>query len=78
VRQADGSIGRATLLIGPASQLIAEDEDSEFEEVRDDIALAKMRALTAELSSPRAVPAEAASTTADEVAPNADDSLEWL
>jgi len=35
VRQADGSIGRCRLLIGPASQIAAESEDSDFEEVTD-------------------------------------------
>ncbi len=35
VRQEDGSIGRCRLLIGPASQIAAESEDSDFEEVTD-------------------------------------------
>ena len=35
VRHADGSIGRANFLIGPASQLVAESESSPFDEVVD-------------------------------------------
>ena len=35
VRQPDGGIGRCRLLIGPASQIAAESEDSDFEEVMD-------------------------------------------
>jgi hypothetical protein len=35
VRQPDGSIGRCRLLIGPASQIAAESENSDYEEVTD-------------------------------------------
>jgi hypothetical protein len=35
VRQPDGGIGRCRLLIGPASQIAAESEDSDFDEVTD-------------------------------------------
>lgn len=35
VRQSDGSIGRCRLLIGPASQIAAETEGSDYEEVTD-------------------------------------------
>lgn len=35
VRRPDGSIGRCRLLIGPASQIAAESELSEYEEVTD-------------------------------------------
>jgi nucleotide-binding universal stress UspA family protein len=79
VRQPDGSTSRAMFLVGPASQLVAEDEESEFEELRDDIVVAKMKAMTAELAAPRAVSAQAASTSAEEVAGDLNgDSLEWL
>ena len=35
VRQPDGTIGRCRLLIGPASQIAAESEGSDYEEVTD-------------------------------------------
>jgi hypothetical protein len=35
IRKADGSLSRATLLVGPTSQMVAEDTDSEWEEVID-------------------------------------------
>lgn len=79
VRRDDGTTTRAMFLIGPASQLIAEDEESTGEELRDDILVAKIKAATAQLSSPRAVSAQAAATTSDEVAVNSDDDpLDWL
>jgi len=49
VRQEDGSIGRAQLLIGPASQLASETETSRFPEVTDDELVARLRAATARL-----------------------------
>lgn len=79
IRLEDGSISRAMFLIGPASQLIAEDEDSEYDEIRDDILVAKISAMTAELAAPRAVSAQAAAATEDEVAVDSNlDSLDWL
>ncbi len=36
VRSPDGSIGRCRFLIGPASQIVAETEKSDFPEVLDD------------------------------------------
>ena len=56
----DGSIARAMLLIGPASQLIAEDEETDQPELRDDVLVARMKASTTELSAPRAVSTQAA------------------
>jgi hypothetical protein len=35
IRKADGSLSRATLLVGPTSQMVAEDVESEWEEVVD-------------------------------------------
>ena len=35
VREADGSISRATLLVGPTSQMVVKEVRSEFEEVVD-------------------------------------------
>jgi hypothetical protein len=39
-READGSLGRSSLLVGPASQLIADAEVSEYDEVIDDALVA--------------------------------------
>lgn len=36
VRQADGSVGRSRFLLGPASQIVAETEDSDLDEVSDE------------------------------------------
>jgi len=35
VRHADGTVGRANFLIGPASQLVSESESSPFDELTD-------------------------------------------
>jgi hypothetical protein len=35
IRRDDGSMGRANFLIGPASQLVSESEDSTFDEILD-------------------------------------------
>lgn len=42
-RQPDGSLGRSSVLVGPASQLIADAEDSEYDEVVDDELVAYFR-----------------------------------
>ena len=42
VRQHDGSIGRSRFLIGPASQIVAETEESRSEEIRDDALVSDM------------------------------------
>jgi len=39
----DGSLGRSEILIGPASQLITDSEESEFEEVVDEEFVARLR-----------------------------------
>lgn len=81
VRRGDGSSARATLLVGPASQLVAEDlEEGEDagEELRDDVLVARLKAMTTELAAPRAISTRAAATAPHEVAADADDSIEWL
>jgi hypothetical protein len=81
VRRPDGSTARATLLVGPASQLVAEDlEDGEDfgDEPRDDVLVARLKAMTTELAAPRAISTRAAATAPDEVANDVDDSIEWL
>lgn len=53
----DGSVGRSKLLIGPASQLIADAEESEFEEIVDEDLVAYFRAETATYNqAPAAAP----------------------
>jgi hypothetical protein len=47
ILEEDGSVGRSKLLIGPASQLIADAEESEFEEIVDEDLVAYFRAETA-------------------------------
>lgn len=79
IRREDGSTAQAMLLIGPASQLIYEDEETDGDELRDEVLVAHLNALTAELGQPRAVPAKAAATDPEDVAPTPDQSsLDWL
>lgn len=42
----DGSRRSASLLVGPASQIVAEDVDSEFDELVDEEAVTRLRART--------------------------------
>jgi hypothetical protein len=42
-RNEDGSLGRSEILIGPASQLITDAEESEFEEVIDEVFVTQLR-----------------------------------
>lgn len=48
-RHEDGTIGNAMFLIGPASQLVSETEESEHEELVDVELVEKLRKATAEL-----------------------------
>ena len=50
-REEDGSLGRSKLLIGPASQLISDEEDSDYDEVIDEDLVASFRAETANYTS---------------------------
>jgi hypothetical protein len=50
-RDEDGSLGRSSLLIGPASQLISDAEETEYEEVVDEDLVAYFRAETATYTS---------------------------
>jgi hypothetical protein len=43
VRLDDGSVGQATLLVGPASQVMSEPEESPFEELIDDATVQKLQ-----------------------------------
>lgn len=49
IREADGSLGRANFLIGPASQIVGETTSSDYDEVVDTELVASMRARTARL-----------------------------
>jgi len=71
VRVADGSLARATLLVGPASQIVAIDVNSEFEEVID---LAVMRRLQERTAAQRIV---AHSTQPDSDAHEVADAEAW-
>ncbi len=56
-REPDGSVGRSTFLIGPASQLISEAERSEYEELVDDELVERFKAETSVLrQAPTVVP----------------------
>jgi hypothetical protein len=54
----DGSLASAEILIGPASQLIAEAYESSVPELEDDEVVARLNAAAASLRTPRAVPEE--------------------
>jgi hypothetical protein len=54
----DGSIASAEILIGPASQLIAEAYESSAPELQDDEVVARLNAATTRLGRPRPVPEE--------------------
>ncbi len=51
-REPDGSIGSTTMLVGPASQLIADAEHSEYEELVDEALVERLRRLTDALRRP--------------------------
>ena len=53
VRFPDGGQAEATLLIGPASQLVAVPHDSEFDEIVDDALVERIRQKITELSDAR-------------------------
>ena len=44
-RELDGSRGEVTVLIGPASQMVARDADSGGEELIDEVAVARLNAV---------------------------------
>ncbi|GAA4266207.1 hypothetical protein [Frondihabitans peucedani] len=48
-REREGGIGRANFLIGPASQIVAETVESDFEEVRDPALVAHLQQETLRL-----------------------------
>jgi hypothetical protein len=60
----DGSLGNAEILIGPASQLIAEVYESSDRELADDDVVARLDAAAASLRGSYAVPEERADDSA--------------
>ena len=62
VREPDGSLHRTTFLIGPASQIIAEAEDPELDEVVDDELVAELIRKTALINGRVAMPVADAET----------------
>jgi len=79
VRTADGGVGRAHLLVGPASQLVTEPVESEFDELVDEALVARLRTATTGLSSTLSSTRPLVGGTAsDEEIDDADtDDLEW-
>ena len=75
VRTATGGVARAHLLIGPASQLVTEAVESEFEELTDEELVGRLRSATTALSSTR--PLVGGSATEDEIDDADTDELEW-
>ena len=49
ILERDGSRGAATFLVGPASQIVAKDVESEFDELIDPVAVTRLQRLTAGL-----------------------------
>jgi hypothetical protein len=68
----DGSSGRSEILIGPASQLIADAETSDFDEVVDDALVAYMREEAARLRN-FGSPAPRAEATPSQTSPGFED-----
>jgi hypothetical protein len=69
-READGSVGQATFLLGPASQIVAVGVQSEFDELRDDDLVGFLVAETARQRGGEVRPAE-------QDANSAPATLEW-
>jgi hypothetical protein len=63
----DGSHGTAEFLIGPASQVIADSIDSEWEELVDTKLVEELRAASRQLGGPRADPVSYAAETAEDL-----------
>jgi hypothetical protein len=58
IRTADGSIGHANFLLGPASQIVSETVSSDFDELIDEDLVATFVRATARLENPRPVATE--------------------
>ena len=75
VRTPTGGVARAHLLIGPASQLVTESVESEFDELTDEELVSRLRSATAALSS--TTPLVEGSANEDEIDDADTDDLEW-
>ncbi|RKR76510.1 hypothetical protein [Frondihabitans australicus] len=58
IRKPDGTLGRASFLLGPASQMVSESEDSPYEEIVDPGLLESFASEESRLANPQAVAAE--------------------
>ncbi|MBM7505502.1 hypothetical protein ACFPER_00195 [Agromyces aurantiacus] len=75
IRTTSGGVARAHLLIGPASQLVTEPVESEFDELVDEDLVTRLRTSAAALASTRPV---VGATDGDDEIDDADtDELEW-
>ncbi len=63
VRHADGSLGTANFLVGPASQLVSEPEASQFDEITDEQLIEQLHHATAVLGEIRGFPLEDSDTS---------------
>jgi hypothetical protein len=66
IRREDGSLGTAQLLIGPASQLVAETVRTDFEDIKDDELVAQLQRNTARLADPTPIIDGSPSTSDDD------------
>jgi hypothetical protein len=55
IRREDGSLGTAQLLIGPASQLVAETIPTDLDDVRDDEIVQQLQQKVTRLANPRPI-----------------------
>jgi hypothetical protein len=58
IRKPDGTIGHASFLLGPASQMISETEESPYEEIVDPALLEQFDTEIGRLANPQAVTAD--------------------
>ncbi|AZS37125.1 hypothetical protein CVS47_01753 [Microbacterium lemovicicum] len=70
----DGSIGKSELLVGPASQLIADAEDSSAEELVDDSLVGSLRAKARDLRAHGASSSIAQTVSAEDFGASGDAS----
>lgn len=59
IREENGTISRATFLIGPASQLVAKSTPSDGPELEDEELVRHLQQLTRNVESPQSLPLEA-------------------
>lgn len=67
IRKADGTIGHASFLLGPASQMVSETEESPYEEIVDPALIEEFSTEIGRLANPQAVASD--QPRAGEIAP---------